>query len=226
MFSAKTLEFLFENRLHDSREWHAEHKSDFQALVYEPLRELVIALTPTMLEIDGELCVEPRTDRTICRVRRDTRYSHDKSLYRDNMWIIFKRGRMHGTEVPGLYFEISQEGFNYGCGFYDASTSFMNTYRRLILEGDKTFLKAKKALDSQQVFQLVGDCYKRPHFPDQPEQLQTWLDRRGLSFIADSHDFDLLFSDRLPGKLKEDFALLKPLYDFLLYTSQKNLSEG
>ena len=164
-FSQKTLDFLFENRMRDSRTWFNEHKSEYLKEVIAPLRELVTALTPQMLEIDGRFITEPRVDKTICRLRRDTRYSHDKSLYRDTMWLIFKRGKMHGTEVPGIYFEITCDGFNYGCGFYHASAAYMNTMRRLILQGDPAFEKAKKAFLSQKLFHMEGERYKRPHYP-------------------------------------------------------------
>lgn len=226
MFSAKTLDFLFENRLHDSREWFEEHKEDYRRLVLLPLQELVQELAPHMLEIDSELTTDPRVDRTICRIRRDTRYSHDKSLYRENMWIVFKRGKMHGTEVPGIHFELSGEGFNYGCGFYHASTSYMQTMRRLILDGDKTFQKARRAFEKQSLFKMEGDCFKRLHYPDQPKNLQLWLERRNIAFVSESKDFELLFSGRLGAKLTEDFKLLAPIYRFLLHTSQVERSEN
>ncbi len=63
--------FLFENRLNNSREWFEAHKEDYRRLVLEPLQELVRALTPCALKIDGEFVTEPRVDRTICRIRRD-----------------------------------------------------------------------------------------------------------------------------------------------------------
>jgi uncharacterized protein (DUF2461 family) len=91
MFSAKTLAFLEENHIRDSRVWFGEHKKEYRSYVLEPLRELVTALTPVMLELDGQFVVEPRVDKTICRIWRDTRFSHDPSLYRESMWVIFKR---------------------------------------------------------------------------------------------------------------------------------------
>lgn len=219
-FSEKTLDFLFENRLQDSRDWFLEHKEAYQTLLLEPMKDLVRSLTPIMLEIDGELTTEPRVDKTISRLRRDTRYSHDKSLYRDTMWLIFKRGKMHGAEVPGIYFEITCDGFNYGCGFYRASTAYMNTMRKLILQGDPMFEKAKKAYLSQKLFQMEGELYKRPHYPQQSEEDRQWLERRGISFVAESNNFNLLFSDRLSQKLAEDFRIIAPAYHFLLHASQ------
>ncbi|HIQ59228.1 MAG TPA: DUF2461 domain-containing protein [Candidatus Merdivicinus intestinavium] len=217
--SPKSLDFLFENRLHDSREWFEEHKEQYRELVVRPMAELVQELTPAALEIDPEFTTEPRVDRTISRVRRDTRFSRDKSLYRDNVWLIFKRGKMHGTELPGVYLEVTGQGFSYGCGFYSASTRYMNCLRELVLKDDPAFRKAQRAFSAQNVFVMEGECYKRPRFPGQPEEKRQWLERRNICFSADSRDFDLLFSGRLGQKAAEDLLLLKPVYEFLLHVS-------
>lgn len=227
LFTAKTLDFLFENRLQDSKDWFEAHKDTYRQLVLEPLQALVQELNPFMLQIDKHFVTEPRVDRTICRIRRDTRYSHDKSLYRDNMWIIYKRGKMHGTDLPGFYFELSGEGFFYGCGFYSASTSYMTELRDLALSGHQSFIKAKKALEQQDVFHLDGDLYKRSRFPDQPEHMRNWLDRRGICFNAESRDFDLLFSPDLSRKLMEDFQKIIPMYEFMcLVAEEQRRKEG
>ena len=91
--SAKTLDFLFENKLNNSKEWYHAHKKEYTELVLRPLAELVVKLKPTMLELDPDLIVEPRVTRSISRIYRDTRFSKDKSLYRDNMWLIFIRDK-------------------------------------------------------------------------------------------------------------------------------------
>ena len=225
-FSQRTLDFLFENRLNDSRSWFAEHKKEYLELVIQPLRQLVMDLTPSMLSIDGELGCEPKVDRTICRIWRDTRYTHDPSLYRDNMWIIFKRGgRMHGTDYPGIYFEINLDGFSYGCGFYHASTTFMSNLRSRILAGDPEFQAAQEAYLGQRLFRMEGDCFKRPRYGDKTPEEQIWLERRNISFNADSHDFQLLFSKELPGKVEQDLRKLFSVYRFLLSTAQETLRQ-
>lgn len=225
-FSMKTIDFLFENHLQNSRAWFAEHKAEYQQLVYGPLQELVVALTPTMLEIDRQLTTEPRVDKTICRIWRDTRYSHDKSLYRDTMWIIFKRGKMHGTKVPGLYFEIAAEGFHYGAGFYQASAQYMETLRRLVLAGDELFQRAQAAYAGQDVYRMQGECFRRPRYGDRPEEQRLWLERRNIAFEAESADLGLLFSPGLAAKLAEDFRRLAPVYHFLLHVSEEERGQA
>ena len=218
-FSRQTLEFLFENRMQDSKAWFEEHRAVYQAAVLAPLHDLVEGLAPVMSQIDPRLTTEPRVGKTISRIRRDTRFSRDKSLYRDQMWIIFKRGQMHGAELPGLYVEITQHGFSYGCGFYHAAPSYLAVMRSRILRGDPLFAAAQAALAGQSPFRLEGDCYKRARFPGQPEELRNWLERRELTVSANSRDFSLLFSDRLLPRLRQDFPLLAPVYRFLLETA-------
>lgn len=225
-FSQRTLDFLFENRLNDSRSWFAEHKKEYLELVIQPLRQLVMDLSPAMLELDPDFITEPKVDKTICRIWRDTRYTKDPSLYRDHMWIIFKRGgRMHGTDYPGIYFEINLDGFSYGCGFYHASTTFMSNLRSRILAGEPEFQAAQEAYLGQRLFRMEGDCFKRPRYGDKTPEEQIWLERRNISFNADSHDFHLLFSKELPGKVEQDLRKLFPVYRFLLSTAQETLRQ-
>ena len=110
-FSRKTLDFLVENRIQNSRSWFEEHRQDYNAYVLAPLRELVLALTPTMLKIDPLFTVEPSVNKTIARIYRDTRFSRDKSLYRDEMWITFMRNKRFWQGLPGYYFVFGPDGF-------------------------------------------------------------------------------------------------------------------
>ena len=216
-FSEKTLDFLFENRLQDSKDWFEAHKPIYQEHVLEPLQEMVTALSETVLELDPLVTTDPKVGKTIARIRRDTRSTNDKRIYRDHMWIVFKRGpRMYGTDAPGIYFEVSPDNFGYGCGFYSATPEYMDALRAAILAGSPEAVAAVDAFEAQNVFVLDGDRYKRPRYPDQPERLRKWLELRNISICAESTDADLLFSDKLAEKVAADLKLLAPMYRFLL----------
>ena len=218
-FSAKGLDFLFENRLNNSKPWFDEHKNIYEDEIRKPLLQLVEDLTPTMQKIDGEFIIEPR--RAISRVRRDTRYTHDKSIYRSNMWFTFMRDKKLYKGIPAFFFDLSPKGFSYGCGYYYASTQTMVSMRRLIMENHPMFLKAKKSFDGQKVFALHGEMYKRPRHTEYTADLQQWLDRRSISFNHHCEDFDLLFSDGLAERLKADFPLLTDIYHFMMLVEEQ-----
>lgn len=214
-FSQKTLEFLAENRIQNSRTWFQEHRNEYEEWVLRPLVEFSQRLGAPMLQIDPLLVTEPKVGRTISRIYRDTRFSHDKSLYREVMWCAFCRDKKAYPGAAGFVLELSPGGFRYGCGYWQAAPKTMEAIRTLILAGDKRFLKAQEAFASQTVFGMEGDRYKRSRFPGQPEALRLWLERKNLCLMHNSHDFDLLFSDALAGRVLEGFRLLAPVYAFL-----------
>ena len=214
--SEKTVNFLFENRVVDSKAWFTEHRADYDSLVLEPLRELVTDLKPAMLSIDPQLICEPKVGRSISRIYRDTRFSNDKSTFRDVMWCVFIRDKKLYEGPPAFWFEFSPRAFRYGCGYYQASADSMEAMRTLILNDDKSYIAAQNAFKKQSIFRLEDTKYKRSRYPDQPEEKREWLDQKSLCFLTDSTDFDFLFSDGLADKLAHDFALLAPMYDFMM----------
>jgi len=223
-FSLKTTQFLIENRLMDSREWFKENKERYNKLVLAPFIELVECLAPDMLDIDPQLITEARVDRTISRIYRDVRFSKDKLLYRDNMWFVFMREKKLYEGPPCFYFDMGPKGFSYGMGYYQASSASMAAIRKLALDGAAPFKKADKALRNQTLFYMDGDAYKKSKYPDQPEHLRQWLDKKSMSFNCHSDDFDLLYSDKLANTLLEGFRTLAPIYDFLwLAEAQKEV---
>ena len=216
MFSQKTIDFLFENKLQNSKIWYDDHKADFKEHVLTPLAELVTKLAPTMLSIDDMLICDPKVDKTISRIYRDTRFSKDKSLYRDHMWCSFKRDKKIYTGFPEFFFDVSPAGFCYGFGYYAAGPDSMESMRALILGDDKDFRKALKAIEKQNVFAMDGECYKRSKYPEKPTDLRNWLDRKSIYFIRNSEDFKTLYAENLTDILAEDYKILEPVYKFLL----------
>lgn len=224
-FSDESLGFLFENRVVNSKTWFLEHRDKYENLVLTPLRELVVELTPTMLSIDPLIISEPKIGKSISRIYRDTRFSRDKSIFRDVMWCSFGRGKRNGVSRPEFFFELSPSGFRCGCGWYQAPGDTMDVIRDMVRADDKHFLEARRALDESPVFGLMDTRYKRTRHPDQPEEKRLWLDQRGIGAIMSSEDFDLLYSEKLAEALREYFTSLAPFYNFLLEADTRAAGE-
>lgn len=220
-FNRETLDFLVENRIQNSKVWFGEHRDSYEKQVLEPLRELVTELTPTMLSIDPLFTVEPKVNKTIARIYRDVRFSRDKSLYREEMWITFMRNKKFWEGLPGYYFVFGPDGFQYGVGYYEASRDSMEIFRTMIHNRDRAFKAVLKAYESQDTFRLTGQRYKRTKFPDEPEKIREWLDLKNVNFEHSSTDFGLLFSPALADALKDGFLKLKPMYEFICAVEAK-----
>lgn len=212
-FSKKSLDFLFENKLHDSREWYEEHKDIYREHITKPFTALTSELAPFFGEIDSQLICTPKR---ISRVRRDTRFTKDKSLFRDHIWITVSRPKERFEQIPGFYFCIEQTGFSLGCGYYQAGTESMEAIRKLILESDSSFAKAEKALKAAPGFTLEGEMYKRSRFSGESAEKQNWLNRKSLCVNLSSGDFDMLFGNGLSEYLKCEFTKIVPFYRFLM----------
>ena len=215
-FTPRSLEFLFENRILNNRDWFLEHKSEYQQVVVAPMAELVEALEPTLHAIDPHLLCDPRGGKSISRIYRDVRFSRDKSLYRDTAWCVFMRDKKLYNGLPGYFFEISPAGFRYGCGYYTTSNESLEAIRTLILRGERSAKEALCCFEKQDVFSLEGDCYKRSRHPDQPEALRAWLDRKNICLIHNEGDLSLLFSEELAHRVSCDFEKIAPIYRFLM----------
>jgi uncharacterized protein (TIGR02453 family) len=208
--------FLVENRLHDSKGWFEEHREDYNRLVLEPLRGLVEEMSPILLPMDSLLVTQPRVGKTISRIFRDTRFSRDKSAFREHLWISFHREKRERFQpVPELFLDLSPEGYTYGCGWYCPGPELMEIFRRLVLEGDKTASRAVRAMARQKLFVMDGDLYRRPKHPEAPADLSPWVNRKELYFTRTGNDPAFLYAPDLGRRVAEDLRLLEPFYNLL-----------
>ena len=151
-FSQQSVDFLFENRLHDSREWFRDHKQTYAEQVTEPMKQLILDVAPAVLKIAPHIEINPAR---ISRIYRDMRLNPD-SIFRDHIWYTFSRTREQYHALPGFYFSIGAGGISFGCGYYCASAQSMQKLRRLILAGDDCFKEAFLAAEKLKGFEKVG----------------------------------------------------------------------
>lgn len=119
-FSPDTRFFFYNLFMNDSREWFQENKGEYQEHLLHPMQNLVRSLSDTMLSIDPSLDVAPVVGRTISRIYHDARFSRNKPLFRNSMWITFKRSQKDWLDTPAFFFEINPVIYQYGMGFYKA----------------------------------------------------------------------------------------------------------
>lgn len=213
-FTQTGLDFLQNVKIHNSRQWFAENRTIYDNQLVKPFRALVEELTPTMLQIDQWFETKPAIGKTLSRINRDTRFSKDKSLYRDRLWLTFKRPSKDWKESPCYFFEIDPEGYRYGLGYYCVPKQTMDIFRDEINQDHNKFLQVINCV--KKPFELYGESYKRPLVKDLPPKIANWYNRKDLGVIASSNQIEDLFSKNLIQKLSISFKQLIPLYDYLL----------
>ncbi len=216
-FTQQTIDFLFENRLHDSKPWFLEHKQDYERFVKQPFIEFVNALAPTMAKIDPLIITDPKK---LSRIYCDARYAKE-SVFRDEVWYTFARARENAYDGhPGFWFAISPGGISFGCGYYCADGRIKEAIRSMIISDDPAFTAAFAAVSGQKVFTQYGGLYKKNRFPDQPPEKCDWLNRKDYGVMFRSNSPRTMFSEGLARRVARDFLTIAPLYGFFLRAEQ------
>ncbi len=183
-FSKEAFTFLENLRRNNKKEWFEQHKPEYQALLLEPLKNLVSELGDVMLSIDPCFEVVPAINRTISRIYRDTRFSKDKSPYKTTLWITFKIPNKNWREAPAYFFEIFSDSYRYGMGFFQASPGKMQLFREKIDRNQAKFIQVISFYSKQSEFQIQGDLYKKTIDPTKPEKIQEWYQKKKSVFIS------------------------------------------
>ncbi|WP_026111822.1 DUF2461 domain-containing protein [Winslowiella toletana] len=216
------LTFLQQLSQNNNKEWFDEHRGIYDEELLKPVRQLVADLAQDMLIIDELFEIRPAVGKTISRMHRDTRFSRDKSLYRSNIWLTFKRSRKNWTDAPTYFFEFGPDWWRYGLGYYSASRITMNLFRERLLQDPAAFLNMSAAIPDN--FVLEGESYKRELVKGMQPELSQWYNKKSWALISEQRQMDLLFSPQLVPVLAAGFQQLAPLYDFLMkIEAQKRL---
>ncbi len=225
-FSRTTFTFLRDLGRHNDKAWFEAHRPIYEQHVLQPLRALVSDIADSMLGIDLSFEVEPAVGKTISRIYRDTRFSKDKSPFRDCMWLTFKRsGQDWSRYIPGYFLEINPTWYRYGLGFYDAAPDLMARFRQRIDEDPKSFLKAVAWFDKQDVFTLEGETYKRPIGQDKPKPVRTWYQCKSFYLSHNCSIDDAILSPEFADQIAEHFTLAAPLYHYIRRVASQVLRE-
>ena len=214
MFKQDTLDYLNDVKRNNSKEWFTENKSRYNDSLLSPLKEFVVQLSETMLSIDSEFETEPRVDRTISRIYRDTRFSKDKSLYKNSAWVTFKKKGRDKIDYPSFFFELSPDGYHYGMGFFSASVKSMNAIREKIDRDEQAFIQIIDQIQHQNIFVPEGEVYKRNRYQGMEDKVTSWYNRKNLYLLHHSENINELFSGQLIERLKKDYDALATIYHF------------
>ena len=208
--SAESLFLLAENRFQDSKAFYEENKKQINKTVVHPLKQLVADMTPAMLEIDSLM------GGHVSRVRRDNRFTHDKSMYRENMWIVFMRDkRAYNWCLPAFYLDFSVARAEWGLGFYSATPAVMRALRRRV-EADipRAVAAVQAAVDAG--FEPGGNPYAKPRSTaETPDLLRFIYDCRSVDFNRTEAP-DFVANEDLPNRLLGGFQALAPIYALLM----------
>lgn len=218
-FPEEGMELLQLNRLQNSKSFYDEHKEEIRQNVIEPFYALIEEMTPIMLQIDPLFVTN--SSRMVSRIRRDTRFTKDKTMYRANLWLFFRRPRNDITFIPAYYFEIHPNYWRFGC-WGACGRGEMAVIRQMIQREDKRFIQAYEAVRSCPGGVIAGEPYKRLKFPHMNSDYQNWMNRKELGVdFREEKDFTPLWNGSFVSPMIQNMQRLAPFYSLLLAAQQQ-----
>lgn len=214
-FPEETIRFFLDIRFHNEVSFYKAHEDEFQTYVKKPFYSLIEELGETMLSISDDLEVRPA--KCLARLRRDTRFTKDKSPYRDHLWVVFHRAGVPKDGSVMYWFELSPEAAEWGLGFWGQNRPAMDALRRRIVEKPT---EVRRALRQSRVpdenLLLLGERYQRMKPPPGvPLELAMLYPCKDLYIKRCNVPFQTCYRPELAEALKKDFVRLKPMYRLL-----------
>lgn len=216
-FPRGCVSFYEELRENNEREWFEANKARYERDVLDPARAFVSAMGSRLQAIAPEIVADARSNRSIFRIYRDTRFSKDKTPYKTHLGLWMWEGGRQRMECSGFYFHLEPPTLMLGVGVYMFSKPMLEAYREAVddeaMGEDLTAVVEQVGAAGARV---GGDTFKRvPRgFPkDHPRA--DLLRHGGLHAGVEGPIPHAMFGPELVDWCFERYAALAPLHTWL-----------
>jgi len=210
-FSQKTIDFMWNLRFNNEKQWFEAHKEDFINDFQSPMKELGKEVFERINSDFGKHGFIHK----VSRIYKDARRVKGGEPYRTNLWFSIEKPSEEWTSTPVFWFELAPENWSYGLGYYSALPKTMAKLRARIDKNPKAFKRLVSPFKKQDEFVLDGPEYSRKKEAPTPETAE-WYNRKTFALIHDEPISEELFSRDLVDRLIKGYTFLMPLYDYFI----------
>jgi uncharacterized protein (TIGR02453 family) len=160
-FRPEGLKFLRGLEKNNDRAWFNERKAIYEAELKEPMLAIVRKITNAMMEFAPNH-VRP-AEKSLFRIYRDTRFSHNKLPYKTHVAAWWSHMGMEKTSGAGYYFQVSPKGVVIAAGAYMPEKEQLAAIRHWMLENHVAFRKLLSRPAVKKTFkEFEGEALTRP----------------------------------------------------------------
>jgi len=210
-----TIRFLADLGRHNDRLWFADNRSRYEAArdnftrFVQAVIDEIVTFEPIYRGLEAKSC--------IFRINRDTRFSHDKSVYKTNFGAFMVRGgKKNGDKFPGYYLHIEPGQSFVAGGAYIPPAPWLGSIRESISENGDRLKKIINSREYKSFFDgLEGEKLKLP--PRGFAKDHPYIELIKMkSFLAERQFTDgEATSPEFFSTVTGAFRAMKPLNDFL-----------
>ena len=186
-FTPKTFKFLRDLAANNDRAWFKSHQDEYEKVVREPALDFVTDMGDRLEEISSHFVADARkVGGSLFRIQRDTRFSKDKTPYKENTGVQFRHEMAGDAHAPGFYLHLQPGGCFMGAGLWRPATKVAYEIRDRIDADQDGWVKATTGERFASLYSLGGDSLVRPpkgFDPDHP----LIVDLKRKDFIASAN---------------------------------------
>ncbi len=208
-FSEDTIQFFVDIKFQNNSTFFQANKARYEKVKLE-FAQLISALQENMELIDSNIDFRP--GKALARIRRDTRFSKDKTPYRDHLWFLMRRSGEDREGAPFFWFELGIHEATYGVGIWGEPKPFYDTLRQELRKNPKECGAILKSIN-QHGFQAYGERYKRIAIPSTlPEEVMDIYKAKSYYITKKIDPYATVFSKDLVNFLALEYQNLAKFY--------------
>ncbi len=224
-FSSDVFLLLEMNKFNNSKDFYESVKEEIKQKAIVPMRLLAADLSEEMLKIDDKMNLNPA--KMVSRIRRDTRFSKNKDLYRANVWCMFMRDKHQWKYQPCMWFEFYPDYYNYGVGMFRTDASYLECFRETLAENQQLFRKALGFIEFTGAELHISSFKKdKPGIERVDNDLKRFYNCKDFMFVCHNSDMSKLFDGSVKDELIYTYRAFAPMYQFLLKVTEKMYEKG
>jgi len=199
--------------------WFEAHREDYEKYVMEPSRAFVVAMGERLRKAIPRINADPKVNRSLFKIHRDTRFSKDKTPFKTNLGLWFWEGSLPRMESSGFYLHLEGNEFMLGTGLYIFPKEYLETYRQSVIDKKHGPALAKAITDCSKIkgCEIGGNRLKRvPRGYDPDHKYAEYLLYDGLFAGKSSTIPREFYSAKLVDYCFEVYKKQLPIHKWLM----------
>lgn len=222
-FEQQAIQFFQELNENNNREWFLEHKQSYIEHVQEPAIEFVVDLGGKLQTIVPNIQFDTITSGSgsIMRIYRDTRFSKDKTPYKNWLGIRFWEGIDRKNCASRFFFYLNGTGAGIYVGSHHFDKKQLLAYQAAVDDKKKGAQLEKIITSLSKQYEIGGTSYKRVPKQFSADHVRGDLLKHKAMF---AHCGDISPTDTTSAQLTDivlhHFEALSPLHRWMCDNTQ------
>jgi uncharacterized protein (TIGR02453 family) len=222
-FPRECVTFLSDLRDNNNKSWFEQHRAIYDNSVIAPSRDFVAALGTRLRTISPGVNADPRVNKSLFKIHRDTRFSPDKTPFKSHIGIMFWEGTRPRMECSCYYFHIEPDRIYLGVGIYMFPKPHLEAYRKSVVH-ERHGAELVQTLQAMETFGYEIGASKSKRVPrgfDPEHENAGLLLYKGLHAGFSEQLPPVLYRPELVDFCFEHYGRLAPLHNWLVAMTER-----